>query len=206
MRPRGKLFDLSNNDDIEAVLDILDESDAYFSEDDDADEILTALNVNTGAESSDDSISSEDLFAFPNDQLSEAVEQSNSIEQPSTSKQTSIGKSNTLNRPELWKNISFQNTELPTTSSCQNYITSKTPLEYFKNYFPESHYQDVKYTKMYVMGKSGEEVRYVPTDIKRFYGCSIIMGCLGYPAIIMYWSNECNIPAIFNSMSRDKFL
>ncbi|XP_037809240.1 piggyBac transposable element-derived protein 1-like [Lucilia sericata] len=59
---------------------------------------------------------------------------------------------------------------------------------------------------MYVMGKRGEEVRYVPTDIKRFYGCSIIMGCLGYPAIRMYWSNECKIPAIFNSMSRDKFL
>ena len=69
--------------------------------------------------------------------------------------------------------------ELPTTSGCQNDITSKTSLEYFKNYFPESHYEDVvKYTKMYVMGKRGEEVRYVPADIKRFYGCSIIMGCL----------------------------
>uniref|UniRef100_A0A0K8V999 PiggyBac transposable element-derived protein 3 n=1 Tax=Bactrocera latifrons TaxID=174628 RepID=A0A0K8V999_BACLA len=32
------------------------------------------------------------------------------------------------------------------------------------------------------------------------------MGCLGYPAIRMYWSNECKIPAIFNLKSRDKFL
>ena len=156
-----KLFDLSNNDDIEAVLDILDLSDADFPEDDDADEIWTALNVNTEAASSNDSISSEDLFAFPNDQISAA--ESNSIEQLTTSKKPSISKSNTLNWRDLWKNISFQNTELPATSVCQNDITSKTPLEYFKSYFPESHYEDVvKYTKMYVMGKRGEEVRYVP--------------------------------------------
>lgn len=65
------------------------------------------------------------------------------------------------------ENISFQNTELPTTSGCQNDITSKTLVEYFKNYFPESHYEDVvKYTKMYVMGKRGEEVRYVQQTLK----------------------------------------
>lgn len=66
----GKLFDLRKNGDIEAVLDILYQSNADFSEDDDADEIWKTLNVNTEAESSDNSISSEDLFAFPNDQLS----------------------------------------------------------------------------------------------------------------------------------------
>ena len=93
------MFDLSNNDDIEAVLDILDLSDADFPEDDDADEIWTALNVNTEAASSNDSISSEDLFAFPNDQISAA--ESNSIEQLTTSKKPSISKSNTLNWRDL---------------------------------------------------------------------------------------------------------
>ncbi|XP_049307347.1 piggyBac transposable element-derived protein 3-like isoform X1 [Bactrocera dorsalis] len=59
---------------------------------------------------------------------------------------------------------------------------------------------------MYVMSTRGQEVRYQQADFKRFYGCAMIMGCLGFPKIRMYWSHEFQIPAIYNSMSRDKFL
>ena len=67
----GKFIDLSNNDDVEAVLDILYQFNPDFGEDDDADEIWTALNVNTEAESSDDTMSREDLFSLTNDQCSD---------------------------------------------------------------------------------------------------------------------------------------
>lgn len=200
---------MNNNDDVEAVLNILNDSDANFSDDDDddvADETWTPFNVNVDAEESDEN-TNEDILPSTNDKAITPAEQANSTDIPDTAQPSSSLRSKIPNRHVIWKSLTFPKTELPITSGCQNDIRLKTPLEYLKNYFPETQYGDVvKYTKMYVLAKRGQEVRYVPADIKRFYGCAIIMGCLGYPAIRMYWSNECKIPAIYNSMSRDKFL
>ena len=72
-----------------------------------------------------------------------------------------------------------------------------------KNYFPETHEDVVKFAKMCALDKRSQKVRYLTVDIKGFYGCAIIMGCLSYPAIRKYWAK---FSAIYNSMSRDKFL
>ncbi|XP_055379446.1 piggyBac transposable element-derived protein 3-like [Condylostylus longicornis] len=59
---------------------------------------------------------------------------------------------------------------------------------------------------MYVLKAFGNEMSLSITDIKKFYGCSIIMGCLNFPKMRMYWAKATRIELIANSMSRDRFI
>ncbi|XP_050321315.1 piggyBac transposable element-derived protein 3-like [Bactrocera neohumeralis] len=226
MRPHRKYFDLNNDNDVQAALDLLDDSDADFSDDNDIDdETWVPFNIFPEYPASDEddnenataSAISQDDSSVAAPQTSRPIIISNILlnaAQPSSIRNVSLNTtqsctstSNTAKRRQLWKSAPFDCNDLPIASGCQNIALVKTPLEYFKNYFPESHYDDaIKFTKMYVMSTRGQEVRYQQADFKRFYGCAMIVGCLGFPKIRMYWSHECQIPAIYNSMSRDKFL
>ncbi|XP_055389991.1 piggyBac transposable element-derived protein 3-like [Condylostylus longicornis] len=79
-------------------------------------------------------------------------------------------------------------------------------MTYFKKYFPEEHYQTVVFfTKMYTLKHYGVESDTTVEDIKKFYGCNIIMGCLGYPRVRMYWADGFRNELIATSLSRNKF-
>lgn len=70
----------------------------------------------------------------------------------------------------------------------------------------ESHYEEtVQYTKIYALATTGEEMNLTKADMKNFYGCAIIMGCLNYPQVYMYWSKDFRNELISSAMSRNKF-
>lgn len=123
----GKFFDLSNNSDIEAVLDLLNESDVDFDDDDGTDETWFPSNVIADAqEDSDESTHDDNISSSRNDELATAVEHSNSLAQ------TTNGRSTQPTRQEICKSIPFPNADLPITSGCQNITTVKLHWNIFK--------------------------------------------------------------------------
>ncbi|XP_049316532.1 piggyBac transposable element-derived protein 3-like [Bactrocera dorsalis] len=79
-------------------------------------------------------------------------------------------------------------------------------MEYFQKYFPEDHLQNAAFfTNKYHLSQHGCVLNASAADIKNLYGLHIIMGCLAYPKVRMYWSEGFGLAQIKNAMTRDKF-
>uniref|UniRef100_A0A0K8U4J7 PiggyBac transposable element-derived protein 3 n=1 Tax=Bactrocera latifrons TaxID=174628 RepID=A0A0K8U4J7_BACLA len=79
-------------------------------------------------------------------------------------------------------------------------------MEYFQKYFPEDHFQNAAFfTNKYHLSQHGCLLNATAADIKNLYGLHIIMGCLAYPRVRMYWSEGFGLAQIKNAMTRDKF-
>ncbi|XP_036347793.1 piggyBac transposable element-derived protein 3-like, partial [Rhagoletis pomonella] len=181
-----KNIDLSRDSDLQMVLDILENSDASFSSDDDLENDCLTLEQMEESDSSDEDDSERDL-----------IPENFVINQKATTSQ----------RTDLWKKKEFVVHDIPIVQGCENFVELGTPLNYFSKYFTETHYTDaVKYTKMYTLATSGTEMSLTETELKNFYGCAIIMSCLGYPQMKMYWEDNYRCEIIAASMSRNKFM
>lgn len=55
------------------------------------------------------------------------------------------------------------------------------------------------------LAKSGLSLHTSVEEFYRFFGAAILMSCVRYPQTRMFWSNSLRIPAIGDSMSRDRF-
>lgn len=81
----------------------------------------------------------------------------------------------------------------------------KTPLSYFKVYFPDSFFERAAmYTSMYSMSKFSKPLDTSAVEIKKLFGVHLIMGSIPYPRIRMYFSRGYGLKAITDIMSRDK--
>jgi len=64
-----------------------------------------------------------------------------------------------------------------------------TPMEYFKKYFPEELYERAALcTNQYYMENTGKILKTSSIEIKQFFGIHIIIGCVKFPRLRMYWS------------------
>lgn len=81
------------------------------------------------------------------------------------------------------------------------------PLEYFKRYIPENLMkQMLDNTNIYAL--QNENGRFTPTNLQEieiFIGLHLIMGCLKFPRISLYWDNTLGISVFQNSMTRNRF-
>lgn len=79
-------------------------------------------------------------------------------------------------------------------------------MEYFGPYFSEEFFQDaVQFTNMYSVEKTGKSLNTTVAEVKRFFGINLLMGCINYPRLRMYWKRGYNLPAVSDVMSRDRF-
>lgn len=79
-------------------------------------------------------------------------------------------------------------------------------LEYFEQYVDDEILKLIveKSNQTYIM-KNGRPLNLSLTELKVFIGISMIMSCLQYPHIRMYWENRWRVPVISDNMSRTRF-
>jgi hypothetical protein len=80
-------------------------------------------------------------------------------------------------------------------------------LDYFTEYLDDTDFSNMAYfTNLYSVQK--QQSRFKPTDsseMKRFIGIHIIMGCVKYPRNRMYWENFYQVKLVRDSMARNRF-
>lgn len=82
----------------------------------------------------------------------------------------------------------------------------RRPLEYFMQYFLEDFYELAsECTNLYYFSSKGKHLRTSPQEIKKLFGMHIIMGCVKYPRVRMYWQRGFRLPVIADAMPRDRF-
>lgn len=114
--------------------------------------------------------------------------------------------------PVRWTNGEFQPTK---SSKCQqqNVILSLTAtpirsvLDYFYDYFNDNFFKlAAEFTNMYSVSTTGKSLNTNHIELKHFVGMNLMMGCIRYPRIKMYWKRSYACSAIAECMPRDRFL
>lgn len=83
----------------------------------------------------------------------------------------------------------------------------RTVLSYFNDYFDDMFFKSAaEYTNMYSVTQTGKSINTNYTELKRFVGMNLMMGCIRYPRIKLYWQRGYICPIITQCMSRDRFI
>ena len=87
-------------------------------------------------------------------------------------------------------------------------INIRTPFDYVKTYLPYKHFEDAAlYTNMYVMRKTGKELKTTANEIQIVYGIYDMTSVFKYSRLKMYWdSRDMGFGLISQAITRDRFL
>lgn len=84
----------------------------------------------------------------------------------------------------------------------------RNPIDFFLQYFENDFFEIIAFnTNLYTV--QNNNTHFKPTnkhEIQTLIAIHLIMGCLKFPRIRMYWEEKFRVPLISNSMSRDRFL
>jgi len=81
-----------------------------------------------------------------------------------------------------------------------------TPMEYLKKYFPEELYELAALcTNQYYMENTGKILKTTYIEMKQFFRIHVIIGCIKFPRLRMYWSAKFRYDPVASIMSRDHF-
>lgn len=79
-------------------------------------------------------------------------------------------------------------------------------MEYFKQYFPDNFFNEAsQYTNMYAVSKTGNSINTNASELKKFFGMNVLIGCLSYPRLRMYWSRQYSLSSVTDCISRNRF-
>jgi len=79
-------------------------------------------------------------------------------------------------------------------------------MEYLKKYFSEELYELAALcTNQYYMEKTGKILKTSSNEIKNFFGIHVIIGCIKFPRLRMYWSAKFRYDPVSAVMSRYRF-
>ena len=59
---------------------------------------------------------------------------------------------------------------------------------------------------MYSVAKTGKPLQTNSVELKKFFGMNLVMGCISYPRLSMYWQQGIALKIVADCMSRDRFL
>lgn len=83
----------------------------------------------------------------------------------------------------------------------------RTPMMYFADYFTDNFFVEAAhFTNMYSVLKNGASMNTDSSELKRFFGINLHMGCFPFPRLRLYWQREYSLPAIADCMARNRFL
>lgn len=176
-------------------------------------DILRAANIKneSSSDESDYVTSNADLrnvleIAHQSDSSDDESIEAN-ISSTSTGKRSSLGAQRAGNSQQTWTPSFAKENVLPVEGADPLEVqVVATPLDYFKRYFDEEHFANATfYTNMNYLIKNGDELNTTATEIKKYYGILMIMGCFPYPVIDMYWKSGYDFPKITDHFSRNKF-
>ncbi|KAJ8259318.1 hypothetical protein COCON_G00183300 [Conger conger] len=81
-----------------------------------------------------------------------------------------------------------------------------TPLDYVEQYIDKDLMQMiVDRSNATSLGRSGNLLNTSVDEMYHFFGACILMSCVPYPQIRMYWSKRLRMPAITEKFRRDRF-
>lgn len=108
-------------------------------------------------------------------------------------------------RKRVWKQVPFQDS--PHDYPSLPVSTVRTPIEYFSDYFDRGFFEEIsRCTNLYHLRKTGRELKTTAVDIAKVFSIHIIIGCIHYPRIPMYWRAGLKLEVISKQMARDQFL
>lgn len=61
-------------------------------------------------------------------------------------------------------------------------------------------------TNLYYLRKTGNKLKTTKSEIQKLFGIHILMGCIPFPRLPMYWRSGISLDKITRRMSRDRFL
>ncbi|KAK7926059.1 hypothetical protein WMY93_008369 [Mugilogobius chulae] len=80
------------------------------------------------------------------------------------------------------------------------------PLDYVEQYMDSELMKVIAdCTNAMSLVNTGTSLQTSVVELYHFFGAAILMSCVPYPQTKMYWSNGLQIPAISDTMSRDRF-
>lgn len=60
-------------------------------------------------------------------------------------------------------------------------------------------------TNVRFLEEKGKPLNFILPEIKKFFAISLLMSCLKYPQVRMYWANTTKVNAIATVMTRNRF-
>ncbi|XP_076601804.1 piggyBac transposable element-derived protein 3 [Chaetodon auriga] len=109
---------------------------------------------------------------------------------------------------EYWKSAPFNPILVPFQGADeqQDERADLSPVQYMEQYV------DIELMKILAdctnsmsLAKSGRSLNTSVEEMYHFFGASILMSCIPYPQTRMFWSTNLRIPAISDTMRRDRF-
>nr|CAH7768236.1 unnamed protein product [Callosobruchus chinensis] len=77
--------------------------------------------------------------------------------------------------------------------------------DYIRMYFDDSDFADICHcTNVRFTHEKGRPMNLIAEEEKKFIGISILMSCLRYPQIKMYWAKMTKVTSVAGSMARDR--
>lgn len=108
-------------------------------------------------------------------------------------------------RSRLWRATDFTDKyhDYPTLPTAKEV---KSPLQYLEQYFNEDFFENLaNCTNLYYLRKTGSVLNTRSQEMRKLFGILLVMGCIPYPRINMYWRAGMRLEIIANQMSRDRF-
>ncbi|CAH1965230.1 unnamed protein product [Acanthoscelides obtectus] len=82
----------------------------------------------------------------------------------------------------------------------------KEPMQYFCKYLDDDFFENIAhFSNIREVKTTGKSLGTSSAEIKRFFGCSMLMGIYNLPRIKMYWGVQTRVPIISEKMSRNRF-
>lgn len=90
--------------------------------------------------------------------------------------------------------------------SLQNPEPLKTSLQYFDQYFSDDFFREAaEFSNQYSIWKLGKILHTDVQELKKFFAVNLVMGCVPFPRLRMYWSNDHRYTLVCDNISRDRF-
>lgn len=110
-----------------------------------------------------------------------------------------------VTRKRIWKQTAF--TEKAHNYSALPITPVRRPIEYFYDYFDTQFLEKVAHcSNLYYLRTTGHELKSSSTEIAKLFSIHLIMGCIPYPRVPMYWRAGMKLGLISDLMTRDRFL
>lgn len=108
-----------------------------------------------------------------------------------------------------WRRKEFVPLNIPSYNApLTEYIeNNKTPYEYFRQYFTEDLFEAFAYhTNLYAEQKDARKFKHTDKDeIKKLFGLHVLIGCMKFSRLRLYWDPVLGIQAFKNTMTCDRF-